>query len=113
MLALTVGAATFLTFHAGAVMTLLYGDADATWGPVLAALAWSAVGTGTMYIQGSYLLVRQRLRLINGIFRRGDGGQRRAQSAPPDAVRRLGRGGGHGADAGAHRGGGVGVLPKG
>ena len=68
MLILTVGAATFLTFHAQAVTELLYREADATWGPVLAALAWSAVGTGAMYIQGSYLLVRQRLRLINGIF---------------------------------------------
>ena len=62
------GAAAYLSFHAGAITTLLYAEADATWGPVLAALAWSALGTALMYVQGSYLLVRERLRLINGIF---------------------------------------------
>lgn len=68
MLALTVGAATFLTFHAQAVTELLYREADQTWGPVLAALAWSAVGTGATYIQGSYLLVLRKIKLTNLIF---------------------------------------------
>ena len=68
MLTLTIGAAAYLSFHAGAVTEALYLEADEDWGPVLAALAWSGVGTGAMYIQGSYLLVRERLRLINGIF---------------------------------------------
>ena len=62
------GAAAYLSFHAGAVTTLLYAEADATWGPVLSALTWSAIGTALMYVHGSYLLVRERLRLANGIF---------------------------------------------
>ena len=68
ILILTIGAAAYLTFHASSVTALLYDDAEASWGPVLTALVWSGVGTGIMYIQGSYLLVRRRIRLINLIF---------------------------------------------
>ncbi len=68
MLVLTLGVATWGTFHAQAVTELLYREATPAWGPVLAALLWTSVGMGIMYVQGSYLLVIHRLRLINYVF---------------------------------------------
>ena len=65
---LTLGVATWGSFHAQALCELLYTEATAEWGPVLAALLWASVGMGIMYVQGSYLLVIHRLRVVNYIF---------------------------------------------
>ncbi len=68
VLVLTLGVATWGSFHAQAVCDLLYVDSTPAWGPVVAALLWTTVGMGIMYVQGSYLLVVHRLRLINFVF---------------------------------------------
>lgn len=68
MLILTLGVATWGTFYAGEVCQLLYREATPAWGPVLAVLLWASVGTGLMYIHGSFLLAIKRLRAINLIF---------------------------------------------
>ncbi len=65
---LTLGVATWGTFHAQAVTDLLYTESTPEWGPVLAALLWACVGTGVMYVQGSYLIVINRLRFVNLTF---------------------------------------------
>ncbi len=68
MLALTVGAAVFVSFHAQPICDALFGEATQAWGPVLAALIWSAVPTGLLYVVGSHLLALRRLRALNWIF---------------------------------------------
>ena len=66
--AFTVGLAAWTSFHADAVMRLLYVQADASWGQTLACLTWTAVNIGVMYVYGSYLLARQRTAWINALF---------------------------------------------
>ena len=68
MMALTLGAAWFVTFYAQAITSYLFVEATPSWGPVLAALIWSAVPTGLLYVVGSHLLALKKLRALNWIF---------------------------------------------
>ncbi len=68
MAALGIGFAAWTSFHASGLLEVLYTDARADWGEVLAYLMWSAVGIGLAYVYGSYLLARQRLSVINTAF---------------------------------------------
>lgn len=68
LLALGVGVATWTSLHGQALTGLLYREAAAESGAVLAVLMWSAIGVGLAYVHGSYLLARGRLRALNGVF---------------------------------------------
>lgn len=68
MLAVGVGVACWTSLHGSALASLLYAEAGAQTGEVLAVLMWSAVGVGLAYVHGSYLLARGRLRALNWAF---------------------------------------------
>jgi len=65
MVALAVGLAAYTTFYGQPMAAALYIEATPLWGEVLSVLLWAAVGTGLVYIYGSYLLAIERVDLIN------------------------------------------------
>ena len=68
MLAFSIGVATFSTFYAEEIMSLLYQESTAEWSIVLQWLIWASVSVGLTYVYGSFLLSHQKIAAINWIF---------------------------------------------